>query len=59
MPYLRHLWLLERWLLVTREIAMRERVYPRQVGNGRITQRLADRELALMRAVLTVLRDAS
>lgn len=38
---------------------MRERVYPRQVGNGRITQRLADRELALMRAVLTVLRDAS
>lgn len=41
---------------VRREIAMRERVYPRQVGNGRMTQTLADRELALMRAVLDTLR---
>jgi hypothetical protein len=40
---------------VKREISMRERVYPRQVGNGRMSQTLADRELALMRAVLDTL----
>jgi len=40
---------------VKREIAMRERVYPRQVENGRMSKRLADRELALMRAVLATL----
>lgn len=36
---------------VEREIAMRERVYPRQVMTRRITQPRADRELEHMRAV--------
>jgi hypothetical protein len=73
-PHLRRVRLLERGLLVIdllpvtldeqiaavrREIAMRERVYPRQVGNGRMTQRLADRELELMRAVLETLTKLS
>jgi hypothetical protein len=40
---------------VRREIAMRERVYPRQVSAGRLRQTAADRELALMRAVLATL----
>jgi len=42
---------------VKREIAMRERVYPREIGNGRMTQKLADRELALMQAVLNTLTE--
>lgn len=40
---------------VKREIAMRERVYPRQVAAGRMTRVTADRELAAMNAVLTTL----
>ena len=40
---------------VRREIAMREHVYPRQVSAGRLRQTAADRELALMRAVLRTL----
>jgi hypothetical protein len=40
---------------VRREIAMRERVYPRQVSAGRLRQTAADRELALMRTVLATL----
>jgi len=40
---------------VRREIAMRERVYPRQVSAGRLRQTAADRELALMQAVLRTL----
>ena len=40
---------------VKREIAMRERVYSRQVFNRKMTQKTADRELALMRAVLETL----
>ena len=34
-----------------REIAMRERVYARQVAFGRMTQEAADRGLAIMRAI--------
>jgi hypothetical protein len=40
---------------VEREIAMRGRVYPRQVFNRKMTQRQADREIALMIAVLASL----
>ena len=36
---------------VKREIKMRERVYPRWVEAGRMTQDKADRELEAMRAV--------
>lgn len=42
-------------LTVQREIEMRERVYPRQVAAGRMTERKADHELQCMRAVLTTL----
>jgi len=36
---------------VKREIAMRERAYPRWVGGGKMTQQKADQELAAMKAV--------
>lgn len=35
-----------------REIAMRERAYPRWVLNGKMEQKQADREIAVMKAVL-------
>jgi hypothetical protein len=41
---------------VEREIRMRERVYPRWVSAGRMTQARADQEIALMREVAEVLR---
>lgn len=37
---------------ITREIAMRRRVYARQVGLGRMDQATADRSIAVMEAVL-------
>ena len=37
---------------VKREIAMRERVYPRRVADGKMKQQDADREIEAMRAVL-------
>lgn len=39
-----------------REIAMRERAYPRWVEDRRMRQETADRELALMKAVADALR---
>jgi hypothetical protein len=42
---------------VEREIAMRNRVYPRWVAAGRVPQARADQEIALMRAVLAVLKE--
>jgi hypothetical protein len=41
---------------VTRELGYRERVYARRIGAGKMTQRLADREMAAMKAVLETLR---
>lgn len=38
-----------------REVAMRERVYARRVAAGSMTQTLADRELAAMRAIVETL----
>lgn len=40
---------------VRRELKLRESVYPRRVSDGKMTQALADRELARMRAVLRTL----
>lgn len=40
---------------VRREIGFREHVYARRVSDGKMTQKLADRELAAMRAVLATL----
>lgn len=40
---------------VRREIGLREHVYPRRISDGKMTQKLADRELAAMRAVLATL----
>ena len=37
---------------LSREIKMRRRAYPRWVDQGRMTQALADREIAIMQAVL-------
>lgn len=39
-----------------REVKMRERVYPRWVAKGRMTQEKADRELALMKAIVAKLK---
>lgn len=41
---------------IEREISYRLRVYPRRVADGKMTRRLADRELDRMRAVLATLR---
>ena len=38
-----------------REITQRTRVYPRLVENGRMTQEKADRETAMMGAILDLL----
>lgn len=42
----------EQIACVKREIAMRERVYPRWVMNKRMTQPTADKEIATMRDIL-------
>jgi hypothetical protein len=44
---------------VKREIAMRERVYPRWVESGRLVQVRADHEIAAMKAVLETLQAAA
>jgi hypothetical protein len=41
---------------VIRELALRERVYPKQVFAGKLKQATADHELAAMRAVLETLK---
>ena len=41
---------------VARETALRQRIYPRRVARGGMTQREADHELAAMQAVLATLR---
>ena len=41
---------------VEREIEMRERVYKRWVDERRLTQKVADREINTMRAVLATLK---
>lgn len=38
-----------------REVAMRERVYPRRVADGKMKPAAADRELETMRAILAKL----
>jgi hypothetical protein len=40
---------------VKREIGMRERVYPRRVADGKMTQQKANEEIAAMQAVLETL----
>jgi hypothetical protein len=42
---------------VRREIALRERVYPKFVSGGRMKQAAADDEIAAMKAVLETLAD--
>lgn len=36
-----------------RELRLRERVYPNRVADGRMTQALADKQIALMAAIAT------
>ena len=50
--------LAEQIACVKREIGLRERVYPRWVATGRLTQRKADDEIAAMKAVLETLEAA-
>jgi hypothetical protein len=47
----------EQIRVVEREVKLREFVYPRRVAKGDMTQSLADRETAGMRAVLKTLRE--
>ena len=39
-----------------RELRLRQRVYPRRVSDGKMTQALADREIARMEAIIETLR---
>ena len=39
-----------------RELKLRQRVYPRRVADGKMTQAQADRELARMEAIIATLR---
>ena len=48
--------ILEMIATIEREIGMREVVYPRWVAAGKMTQKKADREILLMRAVVANLR---
>ncbi|TKD50550.1 hypothetical protein [Sphingomonas baiyangensis] len=36
---------------IRREIAFRKRVYPRRVADGKMTQQLADRQIAIFEAI--------
>ena len=42
-----------------REVKQRQRVYPRLVESGRMTQQLADRQTALMEAIAADYRTAT
>ena len=44
---------------VRRELGFRERLYPRWVADGRMTQKQADDEITTMRAVLRTLLAAA
>ena len=48
--------LLEQIHEVEREIAMRKRVYPGQIAQGRIGETRAQRQIAIMQDVLNTLR---
>jgi hypothetical protein len=39
-----------------REVAQRQRVYPRLVASGRMTQAQADEEITIMQAIVETLR---
>ncbi|TGT72958.1 hypothetical protein EN802_13865 [bacterium M00.F.Ca.ET.159.01.1.1] len=42
-----------------REVKQRQRVYPRLIAEGRMTQQLADRQTALMEAIASDYRSAA
>lgn len=42
----------EKRACIERELRMRRRVYPRRVADGKMTQAQADREIAVMEAIL-------
>jgi hypothetical protein len=42
-----------------REVRQRERVYPRFIANGKMTQAAADREVARMKAIVKTLEDVA
>lgn len=44
---------------VEREISLRRRVYPRWVAQGRLTQAAADKQIAIMEAVVRWLQDTA
>jgi hypothetical protein len=45
-------------LCAERELRMREKVYPRQVANRRMSQKTADREILLMQRIVKMLEIA-
>jgi hypothetical protein len=44
---------------IRRELALRERVYPRWVATKRMSKQQADHEIAMMRTALRIVLDAS
>jgi hypothetical protein len=49
--------LLELIACAEREVGLRQRVYPGRVFTGRMSQREADRQLAMMQAIAARLRE--
>ena len=49
----------EKMRCIAREIAMRRRVYPGRVNRGQMKQAEADREIAIMEAILADMRLAA
>ncbi len=58
MPQLFEVSLAEQVSCIEREIAMRERVYPRWVSIGKMTARKAEFEMDAIKAVLETLKSA-
>ncbi len=41
----------QKWECAAREVKQREHVYPRRVADGKMTQALADRQIAMMKEI--------
>lgn len=49
----------EKYRCAKRELGQREHVYPRRIEAGKMTRRLADREIALMKEIMADYRAAA
>jgi hypothetical protein len=42
----------DKWEAAKREVGYRKHVYPRRIADGQMTQKLADRQIAVMEAIV-------